>query len=198
MKKLNNINIDRLNSQLSFQVTLAAEITESEFMVFVDECDNVNNIYGDQSDDHSYYFSKYNSDITIEQLSDDQYNITIQNIIIKDMNDNLKYIKVIGNKDNYIVEGIYYNSTVIYNAELVHIKKVCNTCLDDRTMQLLMHVVFKRQLLESALEFDDYKQCMMLYLDLCRLLEIDVNYSCANCSTCSECVACCGGCCSIK
>lgn len=200
MKNLTNINIDTVNKQLSFTIQLVAEIDENSFMVFVDECSNMNDMYSDQSENHNYYFNIHNSDIILKSLGYFKYEVIIENDVIADMNHHMKYIKVITGGENYIVENIYYNSTLIFNAELTRIKKVCNSCLDDKAMRLLTYVVFKRQLLESALETDDYNQCMILYMDLCRILEIDEDASCCECvcyddNTCPNCP---GGCCSLK
>ena len=117
------------------------------------------------------------------------------------MSHHMKYFKIIAGANNYIIEGVYYNSSVIYNAEITHIKRICNMCLDDNTMKLLVHVVFKRQLLESALETDDYNNCMVLYNDLCRLLQISIyDEYCCDCvdSVNNECAMCSGGCCNLK
>lgn len=198
MKKLTNISIDQVNKKLSFSIQLIAEIDENEFMVFVDECDNMNNMYSDQSENHCYYFNKHNSIIKIKDLGEFKYDITIEHEIIAEMNDHLKYIKVMSGVNNYIIEGVYYNSSLIFNAELTHIKKVCNMCLDNNTMQLIMHIVFKRQLLESALESEDYSKCIILYTDLCNLLEMSIDDNCCECVNDDSCDACAGGCCSIK
>ena len=198
MKELTNINIDQVNSELQFTIQLTAAIDLNSFMVFIDECDNMNNMYSDQSENHSYYFNKYNSTVTVTDLGEFKYDILIQHDDISDMNDHMKYIKVMSGSDNYIVEGVYYNSTLIFNAELSRIKKVCNMCLDDKSMRLIMHVVFKRQLLESALETEDYNQCMILYNDLCKLLDVSMEDAyCCDCA-CNTCSTCCGGCCCLK
>lgn len=198
MKKLTNINIDQINSELQFTIQLTAAIDLNSFIVFVDECDNINNMYSDQSENHSYYFNQYNSTVTVTDLGEFKYDILIQHDNVSDMNNHMKYIKVISGSDNYIVEGVYYNSTLIFNAELTRIKKVCNMCLDDKSMRLIMHVVFKRQLLESALETEDYNQCMVLYNDLCKLLDVDTeDVCCCDCSV-NVCSTCSGGCCCLK
>lgn len=72
------------------------------------------------------------------------YFITIQHESIYDMDDHMKYIKVLSGEKNYIVEGIYYKSEMIYAAELNHIKFTCNMCLDDKNMKDIVYVVFKR------------------------------------------------------
>lgn len=193
--------IDQNNKNISFCIQLDAEIDTNALIIFIDECDNANNMYSDQSENHSYYFNQYNSDIQINDLGGFKYEITIAHDNIENMSHHMKYIKIITGADNYIVEGIYYNSSVIYTAEITHIKRICNMCLDDNTMKLLVHVVFKRQLLESALETDDFNKCMVLYNDLCRLLQISIyDEYCCDCvdSVNNECAMCSGGCCSLK
>ena len=196
MNKLTNVIIDQANSKISFSLSLDAPIDTAEFITFVDECDNVNNIYSDQSQDHTYYFNVDNSLVDIVKNEGNNYDITIKHEVISDMDDHIKYIKILTGNNNYIVEGIYYTSEVLFNAELTHIKRVCSTCLDNKCMQLITYVVFKRQLLESALELDDYKQCLILYNDLCRLLELSID-ACP-CTNANDCATCAGGCCSIK
>lgn len=200
MKKLTNIHIDQNEGKLFFTIQLIATLDENAFMVFVDERDNANNMYSDQSENHSYYYNQYNSEIEIEHIGDFKYNIVITNESIADMNDHIKYIKILSGENNYIVEGVYYNSVIIFNAELTHIKKVCNMCLDDKTMKLIVHIVFKRQLLESALEQEDYNQSIILYNDLCRLLKIsnDDMCCCEQVNVDTVCDTCPGGCCSLK
>lgn len=200
MKKLTNVYIDQNNGKLHFTIQLVATIDENAFMVFVDERDNINSMYSDQSENHSYYYNQYNSDIEIEDLGEFKYNVIISHDTIVNMNDHIKYVKVLSGADNYIVEGVYYNSTIIFAAELTHIKRVCNMCLDDNTMKLVVNIVFKRQLLESSLEAEDYNQCIILYNDLCRLLKIsDGDSCCCKPVICdNECSSCSGGCCSLK
>lgn len=96
-------------------------------------------------------------------IGNHKYDITIKHDVIEDMDDHIKYIKILSGANNFIVEGIYYNPEIIFYAELTHIKRVCNMCLDDKTMKLMILVVFKRQLLDSALETDDYNRCIILY-----------------------------------
>ena len=199
MKKLTNIDIDQTNKTLSFTAQFDTDINDTQLMVFVDECDNMNNMYSDQSENHSYYFNKYNSNIEIVAIGNHKYDITIKHDVIEDMNNHIKYIKILSGSDNFIIEGVYYDAAIIFYAELTHIKRVCNMCLDDRTMKLMMHVIFKRQLLDAALETDDYNKCMVLYQDLCRLLEISENDDCC-CKQVdiNECQSCSNGCCCLK
>lgn len=199
MKKLTNIDIDQVNKTLSFTAQFETDIDDTQFMVFVDERDNMNNMYSDQSENHSYYFNTYNSEVEMVSIGNHKYDITIKHDVIEDMDDHIKYIKILSGANNFIVEGIYYNPEIIFYAELTHIKKVCNMCLDDKTMKLMVLVVFKRQLFDSALETDDYNRCIVLYQDLCRLLEIGEDDGCC-CKEVNndECSSCPGGCCCLK
>ena len=195
MDKLTNIDINQVTSNMSFELHLLDQIDTTNFKLFVDECVNVKNIYSETDSDHTYCFDANNCEIAISHVIDDVYKVTIENEMISDMSNHLKYVSF---KTNDIdVEGIYYSSECVYNAELTHIKQVCNNCLDDKCMQLLMFVVFKRQLLESALAVNDCKQCLTLYNDLCRLLNVSTCECCCKSSN-DDCAACSGGCCSLK
>lgn len=199
MKKLTNIGIDQINKTLSFTAQFDNDINDTDLIIFVDERSNMNNMYSDQSENHSYYFNKYNSEINITSLGNHKYDIEITHDVIEDMNDHMKYIKILSGEDNFIVEGVYYNPTAIFYAEINHLKRVCNMCLDDRTMKLVVLIVFKRQLLDAALETDDYNKCMVLYHDLCRLLEVsDDDGCCCEEVNVDSCPSCSGGCCCLK
>lgn len=104
---------------------------------------------------------------------------------------NIKYIKVhkgIINRDDITmtrssdedytpwikVEGIMYDPNELYHAEIRMLNTFCDTCLDDKQMQLIMLLTFKRQLLEQAIQCVHYKDALQYYLDLCRILNIYV------------------------
>ena len=182
MKKLSNITIDTLKKELSFLIQLDTPLNENEFMIFLDECHNIDNFQSTQSHKHCYYFNKHNSDITFTSIENNVYIITIIHNSIGKMTNHMKYIKVKVSTDEF-VDGIYYSSVLIFNAELNKIKSTCTHCLDDECMQLVMHIVFKKQLIEQAIESKDYIQCILLYKDLCRLLKIDNKCSCNCCGS---------------
>lgn len=193
MKNIYDINIDPTTGTLSFVLNLTSKLDENEFIVFVDECYNFANMYSDQSEKHTYYFNKSNSVININLLQDYTYFIEITHKSINDMSDHMKYIKALSGADNYVSEGVYYKSEILYEAEINHIKRTCNMCLNDKNMKDLVYVVFKRQLLDSALETDDCAMCMQLYLELSKLLRMDI-YDCC-CESNSNCK---NGCCTLK
>ena len=83
-------------------------------------------------------------------------------------------------------DGVYYDPNILYNAEIKMLRKYCRTCLDDGQMQLLMLIVFKRQLLEQAIATAHNKEALQFYLDLCKLLNVNINTKTVNtgCRTC--------------
>lgn len=102
---------------------------------------------------------------------------------------NIKYIKVHSGITNYVnvphsneedtlpqikVEGIMYDPNELYHAEIRMLNTFCDTCLDDKQMQLIMLLTFKRQLLEQSIQCMHYKDALQYYLDLCRILNIYV------------------------
>ena len=197
MNTLTNINIDWVNSNISFDIQLLEQIDTVNFTLCVDESTNIKNMYSEVLNDHNYCFDSSNCEITIAHVIDDIYKVTVENEMISGMSDHLKYISF--NTNEISAEGIFYSSEAVYDAELTYIKQVCNNCLDDKCMQLLMFVVFKRQLLDSAISVNDCKQCLMLYNDLCRLLNVDTcNCDYRNYNEHSSCAVCSGGCCSLK
>ena len=73
-------------------------------------------------------------------------------------------------------------------AEIRKLHTHCSTCLDDETMQNIMLVVFKRQLLEYALASGYYRDALQLYVDICRLLEISIRPKCDSMTCCNNCI----------
>ena len=193
MEKLTNVIIDFNNSALSFIVESDIVTDLASFVVYMDECENVNNIYSDNNDDHNYVFDFENSSITVNGNE-----VIIENEVISELSKHLKYVRL-HTTDEFNVEGLYYTPEIIYNNIILNIKKVCQPCLDNKTTQLITYVTFKRQLLDSAMELGLNKEAMQLYIDLCRMLEIDTCYkTCKQCSNCSSCAKCVNGCCTLK
>lgn len=192
MEKLTNVVIDFDKDILSFTVVSTCINDLSSFTVYVDECENIDNIYEDGVDKHDYTFSFENSAITVNNDK-----IFIENTLIGGLDKHLKYIRLVAEEGS--VEGIYYTPEIIYNTELTHIKKVCATCLDNKCMQLIMYVTFKRQLLDSAIATGLNKEAMQLYIDICRMLEISAG--CKKCKICTNndsCLTCANGYCTLK
>lgn len=123
------------------------------------------------------------------------------------LDDNIKYIRILkgvltynpitteSNDDdkpkyNYTkVEGIMYDPNALYHAEIRMLNTFCDTCLDDKQMQLIMLLTFKRQLLEQSIQCMHYKDTLQYYLDLCRILNIyvakkDYGTSSKGCNSC--------------
>ena len=185
MNKLLNITIDRNNGTIMFGVELENESSLSNIIVYVDECSNVDNIYEDDEEKHNYIFTQ--NDCTITKITNKWYIVTISDSSIENLDNHLKYVRI--SCDEVIIDGIYYNPATIYTAELTHLKKVCSTCLDDACMQMIMYVTFKKQLLDQAISTSDIKNAISLYIDICKLLNLDVAEQCNECYT---------NCCCIK
>lgn len=186
MDKLTNVQIE--DNRLTFTVDSNIDITDYELKVYIDEVCNIKNIL-DDSPEH---------DISIDEIisADSHNNVIVTNDeAILPLDWNMKYITLecysSDTGEELHFHGIYYNPAVIYNAEVRKLHTYCSTCLDDKTMQMIMLVVFKRQLLEYAIEADQFKEAVQIYIDICRLLEIslgcarggrgDGNGCCNNC-----------------
>lgn len=209
------------DSVLKFTViTDSAIINSSQFTVFINECSNKNIMCDDPNlQDYVLYYNnsvitmnRYTNEDNEEVTIDYKYVITIESELIKQLDNNLKYIKLYctteKNANDYI-DGIFYDPEVIYNAEIKSLHCYCSNCLDDKQMQKIMLIVFKRQLLESAILSNHSHEAVQYFKDLCRILNISVKSTdcrlncCSNngCTTCKKdnCGCCsCGNCCCIS
>lgn len=197
MEKITNVIIDLATNAIVLTVESEGIFNSEAMDLVVDEYFNYLNIYCDDKEGHSYHFNSENSVITA--VSDSGiHKVVIENEIIHDFDKNMKYLQLTNTATGEVFEGIYYTPELIYNAELTNVKTICSTCLDNHCMQLVMYVVFKRQLMESAIALNKYADAMQLYIELGRLLEVDTCPDC-NCDvTGTSCASCSGGYCSLK
>lgn len=127
------------------------------------------------------------SSVMDEDLSDYIYNFVVctkdPSTFIQYLDGNIKYISISGTYGTYYdhsytnpikVEGVFYDPNELYHAEIRMLNTFCDTCLDDKQMQLIMLLTFKRQLLEQSIQCGHYKESLQYYLDLCRILNIYV------------------------
>lgn len=199
MNRITNVSIK--DNVMSFNIISNISIVNTdELVVYIDECTNIDSIYCDNPDDHNYIFYYDNSKFTLREIVEEgdlkevtteyKYEITITSDIILQLDHNIKYIKVFVTTERYAndyADGVYYNPDVLYNAEIGKLHKHCSTCLDDKLMQLIILVVFKRQLLEQAIITNHNKEALQFYLDLSKLLDVNINSS-INGNCCKKCV----------
>lgn len=175
-------------------------VNTNDIVLYIDECLNIDNIYCENPDNHDYVLNYNNAKISYKEIVREgeekevttiyYYEITVESDVIKELDTNMKYIKMFVTTEYYAndyVDGIYYDSNILYNAEIKMLRKYCQTCLDDRQMQLLMLIVFKRQLLEQAIATSHNKEALQFYLDLCKLLNVSINTKTVN-TGCKVCV----------
>lgn len=212
MSKIEQIILDTYEGFITFQVTFDQPIIENQLTLYIDEACNNNNIHSDDPDVHNYVLDNNNSTVVMTATEENnQYEVKISNIAIRDYSEHIKYMRAIAvtadsteDETNYtFAEGMYYNALVIYEAEIYNINKYCSTCLDDKNMQLIVYVTFRRQILEDAILLRHYKEALQAYLDLSRTLGIlcDFKLSSSYCTSkaCSKqtCTTCSNGICSI-
>lgn len=207
MNGIQNLKIDVHNKLISLTVSTKTQLSKDSIVLCVDECWNSDNIFLDNIGVHNYIFCSDNSEILIEQ-SDDTYDLTFINDDIYMFDLHMKYIKLINteydpltDKDiiNVIGDKLFYLPDTIYQAEITTIYKCCQNCLDDKHMQLLVYVTFKRQLLENAIELNESKMALNLYKELCRILGVTLDQSKGKHLTVSEnCLTCVNGVCNIN
>lgn len=182
MDKLINVQIK--GNKLIFTVDIDMDLSQYENMeVYIDEACNLKNILND--------VPEHNNVIT-EAITIEDKEVTVVNEEILLLDWNIKYItfRCYTEDEEVRFNGIYYNPEIIYTAEIRKLQCKCSTCLDDETMQNLMLIVFKRQLLEYAIQAGHFKDAIVLYIDICRLLEISLKGTSNNCSNGNCCKSC--------
>lgn len=203
MNKIEQIIIDTIEGQIKFYATFDSPILTDGVTLYIDEACNNNYIHSDDPTEHNYVLSSDTTDIVVTLIEYNKYEVTVNDLSIRDYTEHLKYVRMIAvnaesadESDYLTAEGLFYNALIIYEAEIYNINKYCSTCLDDKNMQLIAYVTFRRQLLEDAILLKHYKEAMQTYLDLCRVLGIVCDFklrkavkgSCSStiCSTCSN------------
>ena len=208
MNKLVDANIK--DNILKFNIIADVSITNSsQVIVYMNECSNIKNLYSDDPKLQDYVFDSTNSAISVTPIVREgepelvttvyAYEVSITSDIISSFDSNMKYIKLYCTTENYVndyIDGIIYDPNTLYEAEIKMLRSYCNTCLDDKQMQKVMILVFKRQLLEQAIATSHNKEAMQYYLDLVRLMGVYVNKKCDN-NGCQECKVCFNGMCSL-
>lgn len=208
MNKIVDANIK--DNILKFNIIADVSITNSsQVIVYINECSNIKNLYSDDPKLQDYVFDSTNSAISVTPIVREgepelvttvyTYEVSITSDIISSFDSNMKYIKLYCTTENYVndyIDGIIYDPNTLYEAEIKMLRSYCNTCLDDKQMQKVMILVFKRQLLEQAIATSHNKEAMQYYLDLVRLMGVYVNKKCDN-NGCQECKVCFNGMCSL-
>lgn len=208
MNKIIDANIK--DNILKFNIIADVSITNSsQVIVYMNECSNIKNLYSDDPKLQDYVFDSTNSAISVTPIVREgepelvttvyAYEVSITSDIISSFDSNMKYIKLYCTTENYVndyIDGIIYDPNTLYEAEIKMLRSYCNTCLDDKQMQKVMILVFKRQLLEQAIATSHNKEAMQYYLDLVRLMGVYVNKKCDN-NGCQECKVCFNGMCSL-
>lgn len=191
MNKIVEVNIT--DNIVKYKVIADISILNADSIsIYIDECDNISQFYQDNAEFHDYVFDNDNSAITVRQIAQDgeaeevttlyTYEVSIISDVIKNFDRNLKYIKMYCTTENYAndyIDGIFYDPVVLYDAEIKMLHGYCSTCLDDKQMQKVMLLVFKRQLLEQAIATCHNKEAAQYYLDLVRLLSVNINKICS-------------------
>lgn len=178
-----------------------------DIMLFIDECSNIDNVYSANEADHDHVLNQDNSafNVILQETTDSLYihTIYIEQEIISELDEHLKHFTL--NVNDQIATSIYYNPNAIYKAQMNKLRCVCNTCLDDHMMQKIMIITFRQQLLEQSICIAHYVDAMNHYLDLCKMLDIQIvkynksdTHKDTGCVNCTECHCCTGGICKLK
>lgn len=183
MTKIENIQIDLENKTCSLELVIPIA-QPTTFEVLVDEYFNYKNIYNVKKQDHSYYFTG-DEQITVTSVVDpyidtntmNRYKLTLHNIEFTTLD--MKYFHVFCLLDNTSstvqkAEGVWYDKTPLYYAEMDKLMFQCNVCADDATVDALVIVTFREQLLDKALAVQNYAEAMKMYYELSLILDLDL------------------------
>lgn len=198
MSKITNVTIDGDSLKFDLSTDEQFEGSKAEMYVIVDECSNISKLAVEDPTEHDYFFTSSNSTIVItpQEGSTNLHSVIITSDDIAKLDGNMKYIRLgffTGGPVNEYIDGIFFDPMVLYNAEIKMLHSYCSTCLDDKQMHKIMILVFKRQLMEQAIETNHNKDAMQYYLDLTRLMEVDITTKCKD----EKCKTCCNGVCSL-
>ena len=199
MNKIVDANIK--DNILKFNIIADVSITNSsQVIVYMNECSNIKNLYSDDPKLQDYVFDSTNSAISVTPIVREgepelittvyAYEVSITSDIISSFDSNMKYIKLYCTTENYVndyIDGIIYDPNTLYEAEIKMLHGYCNTCLDDKQMQKVMILVFKRQLLEQAIATSHNKEALQFYLELSKLLDVNIDSNVAS-TPCNKCI----------
>lgn len=187
-----------MDEKFEFKIYCAySDINLDKAILTIDECTNYKNIDNEDLQSHNivlingdnatFTYSKLTEENTKDQYA---YLITVVSDDLNNLDSNIKYINLkLSNGENteiFYYKNVLYNSDMIHHAEIRALHFFCYNCFDDKQMQLIMLVTFKKQLMNEAIQLKHYGDALKYYLDLCKLLRIGVKK--VNDSGCDNCL----------
>lgn len=154
--------------------------------VWIDTLDNIDNLYEEDDDKHSY---------CKELLAESVDTIQIDSKELSPEIDTSAFVVTING-----VQGFYYDDKELYYKEINLLTNFCSTCLDKHQKERIVLFMTKYHLLQYAIANDLVEDQINYYIDLARMLNIDFKFNAkkAMCSgNCKRIVKCCNGCCSL-
>lgn len=175
-------NITLIDSTIT--ITLDSSVTVSK--VYIDTLDNIDNLYSDSDDDHSYCVTQPGTSVN---------SIQIDSKTLSPELDTSAFIITING-----VQGFYYDEKELYHKEVELLTNYCSTCLDKHQKERMVLFMVKYNLLQYAVANDLIEDQINYYIDLARMLNIDFKYNAnkAMCTgNCKRFIKCCDGFCAL-
>lgn len=171
---INSIEISK--DQLVIKLGASANITK----IYLDELSNKDNIYSTKDTDHTYVITedlgnKDSFSIDVSEYDQNQFIVTL-----KTSDESVSALAI----DK---EQLYYNIVDL-------LTKFCSTCLDKASLEKILMCQFRSNLLNYALENNLLDDSIEHYIDLCRIIDMNVKCKCDNQIICKKCI---NGCCAI-
>lgn len=168
-------------------ITITLSEATAVSKVWIDTLDNVDNLYAENDDSHSY---------TIMQGGTPVLSVQIDSKTLSPELDTSAFMVTING-----VQGFYYDEEELYYKEIDLLTKFCSTCLDKHQKERIVLFMTKYHLMQYAIENNLVEDQINYYIDLARMLNIDFKYNarlnCLCSGKCKRVVKCCNGCCSI-
>lgn len=160
-------------------INISLDSEQAVSKVLIDTLDNINNLYTEDDDEHSY---------VVEQDGDSVNNIQIDSNTLSPELDMSAFVVTING-----IQGFYFNDKELYYKEIDLLTNFCSTCLDKQQKERIVLFMTKYHLMQYAIENNLIEDQISYYIDLARMLNIDFKYNAKKlCSGhCKRLVKCC-------
>ena len=171
IKYIKNDSISIDSNIITFKIEASSSTKFNEFILTLDECTNLRNIYSGDIENHDIFLDESLATINTSNIQD-EYSITIESDVLENIDNNIKYIQFIIEDTVYI--GIYCDYEYISMQEIKMLKYYFCDILEDKQMILLLKIATNKQLLKQAIYTKHYQEALYIYLRICGMLKIFV------------------------
>ena len=165
-------------------ITISLDESVIVSKVYIDTLNNIDNLYDDSDDAHSYCVTQAGTSVDSIQID--------SKTLSPELDTSAFVVTVNG------VQGFYYDDRELYNKEVELLTNHCSTCLDKHQKERIVLFMTKYHLMEYAKSNNLIEDQINYYIDLARMLNIDFKYNAKIANSlcnCKRTVQCCNGYC---